>query len=46
MYIVIGKDINIKDLPMYEYIDDTEYAKSLKEDLEEFRWDKYNDKRD
>ena len=46
MYIVIGKDINIKDLPMYEYIDDTEYAKNLKEDLEEFRWDKYNDKRD
>ena len=46
MYIVIGKDINIKDLPMYEYIDDKEYAKSLKEDLEEFRWDKYNDQRD
>ena len=46
MYIVIGKDINIKDLPMYEYIDDTEYAKNLKEDLEEFRWDKYNDQRD
>ena len=44
MYIRIKADI--KDLPMYEYIDDTEYAKKLKEDLEEFRWDKYNDKRD
>lgn len=43
MYIVIGKDIDIKDLPMYDYIDDAEYAKSLKEDLEEFGWDKGND---
>lgn len=44
MYIVIGKDINIKDLPMYEHIDDTEYAKCVKEDLEDFRWDKNYDK--
>lgn len=44
MYIVIGKDINIKDLPMYEHIDDAEYAKCVKEDLEDFRWDKNYDK--
>lgn len=39
MYIVIGKDINIKDFPMYECIDLPDYAEDIKHDLEVWSWE-------